>query len=268
VCGDPLWIAARTYIGLMDWSEVLRVGGLQYVSNLESTTWIGGRLHPFARDVGSVIPEGFEQYARLLHPAHRAGVPVKWREIAQANRRVVHSQMQFGNIARSWTSSPNPRLWSEPPRPAMLSLELTRALVDVLRPRTRTPQRCWFAVWVGFVHFETITSRAPSAGTPGEVPRLVTPGREYYVASGALDDAIHGVYGDGGGFQSVSMWWPEDRAWFVSTEIDLAYTYVGASADCIDDLVQHQEIEALRAEIGDGITYDSDHINSSPGPPN
>lgn len=33
--------------------------------------WIIDQIHDFAVDVGSVIPEGFEAYARLFHPAVR-----------------------------------------------------------------------------------------------------------------------------------------------------------------------------------------------------
>jgi len=37
--------------------------------NVSPARWIKDRLHPFAQDTGSVIPEGFEAYARVFHPA-------------------------------------------------------------------------------------------------------------------------------------------------------------------------------------------------------
>lgn len=69
----------------------------RYVRDLAPARWIGERLHPFAQDAGSVIPEGFEDYARIFHPARRDAPEraVTWREVATANGRTVHAEMQF-----------------------------------------------------------------------------------------------------------------------------------------------------------------------------
>ncbi len=40
-----------------------------------------------------------------------------------------------------------------------------------------------------------------------------------------------------GADQTPNLWWPEDRAWFVATEIDLAWTYVGGREALIEQLV-------------------------------
>jgi hypothetical protein len=61
-----------------------------------------------------------------------------------------------------------------------------------------------------------------------------------------------------------NIWWPDDRAWCVASEIDLAYTYVGGSKELIEEIVEHPALEALACDIRDGITYDSDKVNSSP----
>ena len=42
---------------------------VRYTSDVSPGRWIKDRLHPFAQDTGSVIPEGFEAYARVFHPA-------------------------------------------------------------------------------------------------------------------------------------------------------------------------------------------------------
>ncbi len=41
-------------------------------------------------------------------------------------------------------------------------------------------------------------------------------------------------------------WWPEDRQWFAATEIDFPWSYVGGSADLIDSLLGHPDLEAVR----------------------
>src|SRR3954467_14963412 len=85
---------------------------------MSAAAWFADRLHPFAQDVGSIMPGGYASYARVFHPAYRAfDEPVRWREIAEANGRRAHSEMQFGNIAGAWREpSPAPDLWSSPPR--------------------------------------------------------------------------------------------------------------------------------------------------------
>ena len=227
--------------------------GVRYVTGLAPAAWIRERLHPFAQDAGSVVPEAFDAYARAFHPAGRDGDTVKWRAIAEANGRTVHPEMQFGNIAGSWRDSPRPDLWTSPPRSGTLSPNLARALVDVLRAHTTTPERCWFAVWEGWGGFDPRT------------PRFELPSRRYFLATGAIDAAASSVR-EAWVQQSPSMWWPDDRAWFVATEIDLDSTYVGGTKACIDALLAHPEIEAVRVRLSDGITIASDELNPTPPP--
>lgn len=227
---------------------------ISYVRDLAPAAWIRERLHPFAQDAGSVVPEGFEDYARVFHQARRDGDPVSWRAIAEANGRKVHAEMQFGNIAGAWRESPRPDLWTSPPSTGSLSSELASALAEVLRAKTTTPERCWFAVWEGWGGFD-----------PG-TPRFEHPQRRFFLAAGSVDDAKSTVL-DNWVYQSASMWWPDDHSWFVSTEIDFPYTYVGGSLECIGAILAHPQIETLRARVTDRITWDGDRINPSPGPP-
>ncbi|HEU5287186.1 MAG TPA: hypothetical protein VFV20_02190 [Candidatus Limnocylindria bacterium] len=227
---------------------------IRYVTDLGPAAWIRGHLHPFAQDAGSVVPAIYDDYARVFHPAARDDDPVTWRAIAEANGRTVHPEMQFGNIAGAWRDSPRPDVWTRPPTTGTLSAEIASALADVLRAHTTTPERCWFAVWEGWGGFD-----------PG-TPRFDLPGRRYFLATGPIDAAASSVLGDWTG-QSPSMWWPDDRTWFVSTEIDFTYTYVGGTRQCIDAILDDPRIEALRARSGDRITWDGDRLNASPGPP-
>ncbi len=227
---------------------------LRYVTDLAAAQWIKGRLHPFAQDAGSVIPEGFDGYARVFHPAYRdvPDSPVTWRQIAAANGRKVHPEMQFGGIAGTWSHrSGQPDLWSVEPRVGSLPLDLARALVGVLRPHAATPDRCWFAVWEGW----------GGLTPPRDAAKLELPHRRYFLATGTLEDALRTVNGPQGAYRSASMWWPDDRSWFISTEVDLSWTYVGGSRACIDAVLADPQIEALRARLSDGVAYDSDKLN-------
>lgn len=48
--------------------------------------------------------------------------------------------------------------------------------------------------------------------------------------------------------QSPSMWWPEDRTWFVSTDVDAYSTYVGGSAACIDAVLGCPALETMAVD--------------------
>ena len=231
--------------------------GYHYVRDVAAAAWIRGRLHPFAQDVGSLVPDGFAAYARVFHPARSAdGRAVTWRSIAEANGRRVHPEMQFGNVAGAWCESPLPDLWTHAPQAGTLTADLARALVSVLRSHTATPGRCWFAVWEGWGGFD-----------PG-TPRFELPQRRYFLAEGEIDEAATTVYGNRrSAYQSASLWWPDDCAWLVATEVDLTYTYVGATARCIEELIADPKIEALQSRLSDGITADSDRLNPPVAPP-
>jgi hypothetical protein len=45
----------------------------------------------------------------------------------------------------------------------------------------------------------------------------------------------------------ANLWWPDDRAWCVATEIDLAWTYVGGPAALIGDVLANPHLEAQPA---------------------
>jgi hypothetical protein len=255
---------------------------LEYVDDLRPAAWIGERLHPFAQDAGAIIPPGFDAYARIFHPAirrvGRTEVPVTWREIADANLRVHHPEMQFGAlVTRVGTSDsarqPQPGLFDDWPRIGSLPLDLARALVNLLGEHTTTRERCWFAAWEGWGDpvFATLVGSGDSPTPPPPAiierpkrPTFKVPGRGYYIARGPLGAALDTVYGVTQHYQSASIWWPDDRAWCVATEVDFDWTYVGGSNECIAAVLGSPTLEVLPARLSDGVTYDSDPINPMP----
>ena len=71
----------------------MRVGVLEEQFDLSPADWVSERLTTFAVNVASIIPEGFEAYGRLFHPAHRGETPVSWAEVAAHNGCTVHPEM-------------------------------------------------------------------------------------------------------------------------------------------------------------------------------
>ncbi len=265
---------------------------LEYVDDLTPAQWIAERLHPFAQDAGAIIPPGFEAYARIFHPAtRRVGnevLPVTWREIADANLRVHHPAMQFGALvtrvgtpARFYDRDPQPGLFDGWPRTGTLSLEMARSLVDILRGHTATPERSWFAAWEGYGDLrDGSAALATFGGSPQDVPMTLPPGtylekpsdrptfrlphRGYYLARGLLAAALETVYGFTSDYKSASIWWPDDRAWCVATEVDFDWTYVGGTTECIAAILSSPDLEALPAQLSDGVQYNSDPLNPTP----
>jgi hypothetical protein len=253
--------------------------------DVEAADWIRERLHPFARDVGSVIPSGFAAYARIFHPASASHdwvpVDVRWSAVASWSGRTVHPEMQFHAIASpvepGETDGPMP--WSGEPRLGVLSKAQMSAVAGLLPTFTSTPQTCWLCLWDGYgyvtgavVPLHAFKQGAPPAGprrskrwnlrmpTPkaqGGLPdrkRVRLPSRDYLLFRGPIDKAM-------GWEDGPNLWWPDDRSWCIASEIDLPYSYVGGPQELIDAIVAHPAIEALPATLGDGITYDSDKVN-------
>jgi len=259
----------------------VRVGSLQLHEDLAPSEWVTHRIHDFASDVGSVIPEGFERYVRLLHPAfrHEGGddVPVSWSEIAASNDRIVHPEMQWPHISGVWEHSgvTAPGLWDREPDVGTLPRTYATILSDFLMAHTATPDRVWFCVWEGWggLRFHPV-GRAPltsgpqrrirrRAQLPPPAPRVQLPARAYYLLSGPIK-AVNESLEEPPSWQSANLWWPDDRQWCVATEIDFAWTYVGGSETLIQALIQHPKLEGIPTRIDHAITHKADRLNPPP----
>ncbi len=237
---------------------------LTKASSAEAATWIIERLHDFAQDVGSVVPDGFQAYARVFHPAWFGGSDgraVTWREIAASTGRNLHAAAQWphvafaGEIDDNRLQDPPPGApWQSAPGEGSLDLEVAEILVARLTPHTSTPDRCWFAVWEGWAGLR------PDAR---EAAHFEVPARDYFLFEGPIEAATETFYEEGR-YQSAALWWPDDRAWCVATEVDFESTYIGGSRACIDAIVADQSLEALEVDIHQGITWDSDTVNPNP----
>ncbi|MEO9007921.1 MAG: hypothetical protein ABI401_12490 [Candidatus Dormibacter sp.] len=80
------------------------------------------------------------------------------------------------------------------------------------------------------------------------------PARDYLLFNGSIAQTL-------GWQDGPNLWWPEDRAWCVASEIDFSYTYVGGSKELVEEILRHPDLEALPATVNDGITYNSDKVN-------
>ena len=295
----------------------------------EPADWLVERLSGSGLTVLSVVPSGFEAYARVFHPSPRGSIakPLRWAEVAELNGRTAHKLMQWESIQRSYPAlGGDTKLRAggfhfELPEEGSLPLELAQTLRPIFEQHTKTPDTCFFAVWEGF------------GGLPNfirEAPAFEIPHRRFYLFSAplqAIEQSFYtgATYDDmGGGFmvmldeeeiagtlqqepepaqsrsvdvlistgaeqptpeeikealenlppfdlpsldQSANLWWPQDRAWCVHTEIDLNTTYVAGSQKLVDALLASEKLEVYQLEPTDKITYDSDTLNPPPDDP-
>jgi hypothetical protein len=222
-------------------------------------SWIADAVRPFGEHVvASLVPPVFAAYARVFHPAARYDdlddVDVPWAEVAAANGTVVHPAMEWGSITGSmeyFENADQSPIWDGAPARGHLPVQVARALIDVLRRHTATPDDCWFGIWHG--HGSVVADR----------PTLALPAREHWLVRGPIALAAENM-AEEPAEQSANLWWPADRAWYVATDIDLVTTYVGGSPRCIADLLSAPGLETAPVPPDQHITWDADTVNPLP----
>jgi hypothetical protein len=243
-------------------------------------------LHPAGRGDPAVGGAG---------PRLGRGSPVHWAAVAEWSGGVIHSCVQFEALARPRAGTPlQAPPFDAPPPSGNLPPPLLAALLDLLRQHTTTPDRCWFGLWegCGWVQGSPAVGWLAAEGPrpprhrrpwprqtdppdPGLIPpalgpesraaqRVRLPERDYLLFSGPLGAALQmGWRRTDGAFdpQSPNLIWPDDRAWFVATEIDLDSTYLGGSAALIEAVLANQRLESVSAQPSDDVSAASDDVN-------
>jgi hypothetical protein len=155
--------------------------------------------------------------------------------------------MEWDRIANPAHDSGRPAWGHVRPREGVLPETQIRALAVVLREFTSTPDVCWFCLWTGF-------------GGIAERGSIVSlPGRDYSLSCGDIN-AITSFY-FGAHWQPANIWWPNDRAWCVASEIDLMATYVGGSSECIAELLASDELEVMHTSVDTRVDAEADVVN-------
>jgi hypothetical protein len=209
--------------------------------------------------VGSVVPMGFDAYARVCHPAftrHDDRRPVRWSEVAAWAGRVVHAEMQWEAISRPALAKVEPLPWHDEPYLARCPPEVRGPLTDILRVHTTSPDPCWVCIWDGYGGLEDVLTG---------IPRVHHPQRDYALLRASLETIASGVL-VGPGWAEPNIWWPEDRAWCVATEIDFRWTYVAGTHECIRAVLADSRLEALATQPDHLGSYNGDVINGPVAP--
>ncbi len=226
-------------------------------------SWIAEQLHPFGTDVGSLIPDRFQSYLRVLHPVWSmtpdGRFMIRWSELFSGAGLTVCPATRFDELSGLRDNAS--------PVAGSLDLEHVSRLAGILADHTATPDRCWFGLWDGYGWMVGRSAIAPIEGDGGdgastqhadcihttELPthRLQMPERSFALYRGPITSAT--AFCRFGPRQSPNLWWPEDQSWFVASEIDLYSTYIGGTRSLIEELSHEDLFESLRVGIGERI---------------
>lgn len=258
--------------------KITHPAGARLQMDTAPAEWIVDRLLPWGVDVGTrvcaIAPTGYEAYLRVSHYAEeRIGsesVRRRWSELAQRSGRQMHPAVQFTRFA-----------WPDPPREGSLDHQEATALALLLRSYTTTPNHCWMAIWHGFGQLtgsvSVIFTRkrgllawlqrhlAPQSyvfkppSDLADAPTISLPGREYFLYRGPIE-VVPRFEHMPGQLQTPNMWWPEDRAWFVSTEIDFNSTLVACNRACAGALLS-SDLEVMELSAETRLDIDGDTVN-------
>jgi hypothetical protein len=147
--------------------------------------------------------------------------------------------------------------------------QLFETIASIGERHTATPNRAWFAVWEGhgFESRTTLTAwRGPLDETTRaaleqersrlraederrnaavraalrQLPRFDLPDRTYYLLAGPVA-AVTWLRdpGSSSDWCRPDLFWPDDRQWFVATDVDFWSLYVGGDDEFIAELARH-----------------------------
>ena len=241
--------------------------------------WIAPRLAEFGSCFGAIVPQGFELYVRILHAVQvDQDRWIPWADVAARTGTEVGPLSAFWRVdGRSAYRDPA----QEEPLEGNLPQHTFRALTESLAAESAWDSACVSAVWHGWGHLYSRStfgfawlddgSPAPTPPPPPAVPypaevldgpTLAMPGREYFTFACTLATAdAPSRYdqwrtGDGAGWQSPQLLWPQDRSWCVATEVDYDSTLVGGSAQLVARILADPRFEAFEVDPADDVDFD------------
>jgi hypothetical protein len=234
--------------GFDRWQDAAKLEGktvsdeLAPAPSADPAFWIAPRLS-YDRTIGSLVPSGFEAYARIFHPAYQKHRECTWAEIAEKRGRTVGPGSTFESIAGvdpRYEAIPSGSPFDWGPKLGAPGGHLESTLASILANYTTTPDDLWFAVWVGYL--DNFDEQFPTFGLAFS--------RDYLLVSGSI--RVRPPREDIG--YAADLWWPADEAWIARTDTDLDSTWIGASRTCIQQLID-SELEVMQLQFGERV-YD------------
>lgn len=209
--------------------------------------WWLDTLEPWGREVlevGQLVPPSFPAVCQVLHPF--VGVddtPIRWAELA---RRAGFASVRDLDATRQGLSLPAADDAQVSASRGEVDEPTARALVEVLTASTSAPDDVFVAFWGGWGDLPA--ERFPGAG------RVATEARGHHLLRGPLRGVLEPVTAPPFGRRPDGLWWPADRAWFVTTEIEFEWTFVAGPVTLIDRLRADERLEVAGVSFASPAT--------------
>ena len=134
--------------------------GVTFHRDVSAGLWVQEGFGPRFKHIESLLPRGFEAYARIFHTARALDDrPVRWSEAAAWSGWTAHPLMAFERISvptpESELTDRGPAPWHDDPAFGRLDDDQATVLADFLRGFTSTPESCFFGVWEGYGQFHS-----------------------------------------------------------------------------------------------------------------
>ncbi len=198
---------------------------LRPVDAAASTRWIDQACSGECGTVGALVPNHYEGLLRVFAPAPCDGWWSAYRDIFEV-------------------------------------------VASVGERHTSSPDEAWFAVWEGH-GFDNIARRVAWRDAPADeaeqyarddarqrlrdedqrresairaeldqTARFDRPGRTYYLSTGPVRAVTASRYPDAPDWRNPDLFWPDDRRWFVATDVDFWSLYIGGSSSFISEIAE------------------------------
>jgi hypothetical protein len=211
---------------------------VEWMRDTSPADWIAPRLQTFALEVGSIVPMGFEAYARIIHPVEMA--PRSAQGLPLSERQVLIDLLGAGTAA-----------------PPLCWFCIWDGYSDLdhrgVTERVELPHRRYF-LYRG--PLGTALSSLPTVPPPPRA-RSVWYSREVVErwrrsASPPPSSLLRWPESK----HSPNLWWPDDRSWCVATEVDLDWTYLGGSRALIERVLAEPALDARPVQSSDRPQHD------------
>lgn len=220
-------------------------------TDLAPAEWLEPLLVARSFEVWMSAPRGYESYVRIFFPFVRTGFDeagewheqhVRWTDIARENGRTVHALMEQETIGGGRTHGDQVM--------DNLSSGQLEALMPILARHTSSVHG-WFLLWEGFGDLNEKVFH-------GQVPRVSHEARNLYLLRGPIDSYAHFTNGP-------NFWWPDDRAWCMSTDTDFAWSYLAGSRACVDEVLAAPIMDAVETRPENPARSGMDVLNDPDG---
>jgi hypothetical protein len=123
---------------------------LRIVDGSAAGDWARLEMTGGGGSVTGTVPDRYEAYVRILHPAAMRSGSVTWGQVAAELGRTVHPLAQWDAIvgANRWRNE-TPDWPGSPPQTGSLDEKQLGPLLATLGEHTATAARAFFGIWIG-----------------------------------------------------------------------------------------------------------------------